>query len=164
MRDYIFTASVICRWYDSICPMKFSCEDSAQAMPPALFAWADLDLHPSIYASCCSWDDKHAPMFNFFCWEGFSQTFCPDWPGTMVVSISASCIAGMTACTIMSWHWLLWRSLKLFVLISLKLWFSQSQHPKTLELQVWATMFIFNATTMNILSVCFPMKLSSSPF
>jgi hypothetical protein len=63
-----------------------------------LFAQADLDHDPFplIYDLHSSLDERHeSPHSVFFCWEGVSQTFCPGWPGILILLNSASCIAGM---------------------------------------------------------------------
>jgi hypothetical protein len=72
------------------------------AMAPAGFALvifeigscvllANLDHDPPIYAS-----HRYMPSHPAFsCWDWVLQTFCPSWTGTMI-SISASCVAGMT--------------------------------------------------------------------
>jgi hypothetical protein len=36
------------------------------------------------------------PTPSLLCWGYISQTFCPGWPGTMILLNSGSCIAGMT--------------------------------------------------------------------
>jgi hypothetical protein len=57
----------------------------------SLYVWASLNHDSSI-----SWDDRHAPLCQFFGWDGVWQTFCLVWPGTMILPISASVIVGMT--------------------------------------------------------------------
>jgi hypothetical protein len=53
---------------------------------------------PPIYTSCHNWDDKCLPPCpSFFYWDGVLATFCPGWPGTTSLMISASCIAGITS-------------------------------------------------------------------
>jgi hypothetical protein len=36
-----------------------------------------------------------ATLLSFFCWIRISRTFCLDWPGTGILPISASHVAGM---------------------------------------------------------------------
>jgi hypothetical protein len=33
---------------------------------------------------------------GLFCWDGFSLTFCPDWPQTVILQICTFQVAGIT--------------------------------------------------------------------
>jgi hypothetical protein len=37
-----------------------------------------------------NWDDKCIPPHSLVCWDGIILTFCPDWPQTTILQISAS--------------------------------------------------------------------------
>jgi hypothetical protein len=57
-----------------------------------VYASADLNCDPPILPS--NWDDRHTPSCP--------QTFCPGWPGTAILPISTSQVAGiigMSHCT-----------------------------------------------------------------
>jgi hypothetical protein len=68
-------------------------------MPPVLFALVILEIESCFlpnparsvtllfYTFHHYWDDR---CQTFLCWDGVSQTFCPDWPWTMILPTSAS--------------------------------------------------------------------------
>jgi hypothetical protein len=84
---------------------------NAWAMPPAPFAlffwgigtyflsrltWIVILL---FYTSHCHWDDSHTPPCPlFFLWDGLMSFFYLGWPGNVILSISASCIAWDNRC------------------------------------------------------------------
>jgi hypothetical protein len=48
-----------------------------------LYVQADLDCHPSICASLCSWDDRRISLCLPSDWLRWGLwTFCPGWPWT----------------------------------------------------------------------------------
>jgi hypothetical protein len=47
---------------------------------------ASLDHDPLIYASHCSWNDRHVPPCStFISWDRFSHTFLQGWTGTAIL-------------------------------------------------------------------------------
>jgi hypothetical protein len=61
------------------------------------FPQASPEHDSPILGFCYSWDDRHVPPHPaFFCWDGISQTFFSDWPGTALFPISVTGIAGIT--------------------------------------------------------------------
>jgi hypothetical protein len=82
---------------------------TAWATPPTLFTLRVLETESRFlprlawsvvlrfYASHCNWDDKWAPPHPaVFHWDGVLRTFCPGWPGTSILLISAFGVARIT--------------------------------------------------------------------
>jgi hypothetical protein len=63
-----------------------------------LFIWAGPCSNIPIHAFCSSWDERYMQPHPAFSVEigSCKLFFCWGWPETTVLSISASCVAGMT--------------------------------------------------------------------
>jgi hypothetical protein len=55
-----------------------------------------------ISVSWVAWDDKHIAPHLAVGWNGVSTTFCPDWPWTTTLPISASQVARITGMSALS--------------------------------------------------------------
>jgi hypothetical protein len=71
----------------------------------SFFSQANLNRHPTIYASFSSWDDRCIPSRPIIGWDGVSWTFCWGWPGTTILPISASQVARITSVSPYTWAW-----------------------------------------------------------
>jgi hypothetical protein len=103
------------------------------AIPPILFAMAILEIGSHFF--CLAWSRSQSFYFRlstltwmtgmphhvqlFFCWNGVLQTFCPDWPGTMGMSLCAWVGNEFLIKRILLMLWI-WRVSKIAFKVSLK--------------------------------------------
>jgi hypothetical protein len=61
-------------------------------------AWTSLLL---LYTSHCGWGERHTPLHPATGWDEVAWTFCPHWPQTTTLLLSASFVARITDVS----HW-----------------------------------------------------------
>jgi hypothetical protein len=84
--------------------------------PRNFFPLANLDCDPPDPSLQCTWDGQHIPLFPDIDWDGVSWTFCPGWPPTLTLLISAFQViklqAWVTSTQIVAFFNVLWMLIK----------------------------------------------------